>query len=160
MKAMIATLAACVTILVPNVVHATPPMAWGFQNLPDAMDAAKSSGKPLFVLFGFETCGGCKTLYRQALSDENLRRNFQKNFILAYVDTEGHGEPPGYEFGDDVMSHAELVTKLKGYPTPSWVFLTPAGVRLHGNRGGKTPPGELMRDGDVALEKFKAGTCG
>lgn len=49
---------------------------------------------------------------------------------------------------------------FKGSPTPSWVFLTPKGVRLHGERGGKTLASDLTRDGEIALEKFKASATG
>lgn len=156
----VAALAASLAMFFSAGAFAAPPAEWGFQKLPAAMDAAKTTGKPMFVLFGFETCGGCKMLYRGALSDADLRQAFQKNFVLAYVDTEGYGEPPGFELGDEILSHAELVTKLKGTPTPSWVFLTPSHIRLHGNRGGRTPPRELMRDGEIALEKFKAAAGG
>lgn len=155
------TFAAFAAMLLSVGALAAPPAEWGFLKLPEAMAAAKSANKPVFVLFGFETCRGCALLYRQALSDTGLRTTFQKNFILGYVDTEKHGEPDSYQIGDGAaQSHAELMSAFRGSPTPSWVFLTPGGVRLHGERGGKTAAWELLRDGDIAMEKFRAAASG
>lgn len=157
MKKIVLAIAAA---LLSTVAIAAPPAEWGFKRLPQALEEAAQSKKPVFALFGFETCGGCKRLYRDTLSDTDLRRAFQEKFVLAYVDTEGAGEPDSYSIGDDLLNHAEVVSRFKGYPTPSWNFLTPAGERLNGGRGGKTPARELMRDGEVALEKFKAASGG
>lgn len=161
MKKRLVTLAAFAAIFFSVLALAAPPAEWGFQKLPDAMSAAKAANKPVFVLFGFEACRNCKMLYLQTLSDEGLRTTFQKNFILAYVDTEKRGEPDSYQVGDGpAQSHAELIATFRGSPTPSWVFLTPQGVRLNGDRGGRTLVRELLRDGEVALEKFRAAGGG
>lgn len=159
-KAM-AALAAFTTLFFSFNVFAGPPVEWGFQKLPAAMAEAKVSNKPVFVLFGHETCMGCKRLYSNALLNSDLRETFQKSFVLAYVDTDGNGEPSSYQMGDgSALSHADLLALFKGTPTPSWVFLTSKGVRLHGERGGKTQARDLMRDGEIALEKFKASAAG
>lgn len=102
------------------------------------MEEAKTASKPVFVFFGFDGCNGCRKLYSETLSDKKLRETFQKDFVLAYVDTTGHGEPASYQIGDGpALSHDELMSKFKGSPTPSWVFLTSKGIRLHGERGGE-----------------------
>lgn len=161
MTKALASFAALVALFLSIELFAAPPVEWGFQKLPTAMAEAKTANKPVFVLFGFETCPGCKRLYSQALSNNDLRETFRKNFVLAYVDTEGNGEPGSYPIGDGpALSHAELMTMFKGTPTPSWVFLTSKGVRLHSERGGKTTASDLMRDGEIALEKFKASAAG
>lgn len=161
MKILLAVLATFTALFFSIELFAAPPTEWGFQKLPAAMAEAKTTNKPIFVLFGFETCPGCKRLYSQALSNNGLRETFQKNFVLAYVDTEGQGEPNSYQIGDSpALSHADLMALFKGSPTPSWVFLTPKGVRLHGERGGKTLASDLTRDGEIALEKFKASATG
>jgi thioredoxin-related protein len=156
MSKVLAALTTCMAIFLSMPSLAAPPAEWGFQKLPQAMEAAQASNKPVFVLFGFETCGNCKRLYSQTLGDEDLRKAFQKSFVLAYVDTEGHGEPDAYTLGEDLLNHGDLLARFKGSPTPSWVFLTPQGVRLHGDRGGRTMARELLRDADIALEKLKS----
>lgn len=160
MPKALAALIAVIAISLSTGTFAAPPAEWGFQKLPAAMAAAKAANKPIFLLFGFETCGGCRRLYAQTLSDNDLRLAFQKEFVLAYVDTEGHGEPDGYALGDDLLNHGDLLARFKGTPTPSWVFLTSTGVRLHGARGGRTLARELLRDAEVALEKLKAAPGG
>lgn len=157
MTRVAAVIIACALTLLASAALAAPPAEWKFQRLPQAMEEAAKSKKLVFALFGFETCGGCKRLYRDTLSDEDLRKAFQEKFVLAYVDTEGAGEPDSYSIGNDLLNHAEVVSRYKGYPTPSWNFLTPKGERLHGGRGGRTLARELMRDAEVALEKLKAG---
>lgn len=160
MSRVLAVLFAFATMLFSAESFSAPPAEWGFQKLPAAMAAAKNSNKPVFLLFGFESCGNCRRLYSQTLIDEDLRVTFQKSFVLAYVDTEGHGEPDGYMLGGELLTHGDLMARFGGSPTPSWVFLTPKGVRLHGERGGKTMARELLRDGETALEKFKTATAG
>ncbi len=159
-KAM-ALLAAFTTLIFSTELFSAPPAEWGFQKLPAAMTEAKTANKPVFVLFGSETCLGCRKLYSQTLSNDNLRKTFQKNFVLAYVDIDGRGEPDSYQIGDGpALSRAELRSTLKGTTTPSWAFLTKNGVRLHGDRGGNTMVRELLRDSEIALEKFKAAPGG
>lgn len=157
----LAALIAFIAIFLSTGTFAAPPAEWGFQKLPAAMAAAKAANKPVFVLFGHEACGYCKLLYRQTLSDEDLRKTFQKDFVLAYVDTDGLGEPDSYQLGSDpAQGRADFIKAFNAYPTPSWVFLTPKGIRLHGERGGKTMARELLRDGDTALEKYKTAAGG
>ncbi len=154
-------LAAFTALFFSIEVFAAPPAEWGFQKLPAAMAEAKTANKPVFVLFGFETCPGCKRLYSNTLNDMKLREFSQQNFVLAYVDTDGHGEPDSYQINDGpALSHAELMRTFKGTPTPSWVFLTPKGVRLHGERGGKTQVHELKHDGEIALLNLKDSATG
>lgn len=156
MTKILATLVTFITIVFSVSVLAAPPAEWGFKKLPAAMAEAKAANKPIFILFGFETCLGCKKLYRDALYDKELRETFQKNFVLAYVDTEKFGEPDSYSIGGrPAVSHADLMAEFKASPTPSWVWLTPNGARLYGDRGGRTTSRELLRDSEAVMEKFR-----
>jgi hypothetical protein len=54
------------------------------------------------------------------------------------------------------MSDADVrvrYERFRAYPTPSWVFISPAGVVLHGNRNSRSTPRDLLRDIDTALGK-------
>ena len=134
-----------------------PPDQWTYQRLPEAFATAKASNKPIYLQFGFEACGGCKALYRNAYSDSDLRDAMHKDFVVAYLDTEGTDEPASYTFPDgSVITHNDLISQFKAAPTPSWIFLSPKGDRLEGSgRGGRTFPRELMRDAGKALESMK-----
>ena len=161
MKKHLVTLLAFAAMWSSLVALAAPPAEWGFLKLPDAMAAAKTANKPVFVLFGFARCAGCYNLYSGTFRDAELRTTFQKNFILAYVDTEKQGEPDSYQLGDGpAQSHAELMSAFRATPTPSWVFLTSQGAQLNGGRGGRTTVRELLRDGELALEKFRTTAGG
>jgi thioredoxin-related protein len=65
-----------------------PPDGYQFYNLTEAMKLSSETKKPMFLYFGRYGCSTCRKMHKEVFSDASLNRQFRKNFVLAYVDTE------------------------------------------------------------------------
>jgi thioredoxin-related protein len=65
-----------------------PPEGYNFYNLTKAMEHSSATKKPMLLYFGRYGCSTCRKMHKEVFSDASLNRQFQDNFILAYVDTE------------------------------------------------------------------------
>ncbi|TFY97610.1 thioredoxin family protein [Ramlibacter humi] len=142
-----------VLVLLATSAQANPPEKWGFVELDAAMAQAKEQNKPVFLLFGFQNCPWCEYMYRTSMRDDEMREMFQRSVVLAYFDTRArpNGAMVSLPEGGQV-TNAEFVKRFKAYPTPSWLYLTPTGEVLGGNRNAKTTARELKFE----LEKVLA----
>jgi thioredoxin-related protein len=137
-----------------QLAQAKPPAEWQFKEWQDAVAQAESEKKPLFVLFGFESCQWCEHLYRRGMNDAGLRSQYQQRVVLTYVDTKNPKQDEQMVLpGGATVARAELIKRLQAYPTPSWVFLSPSGLVLHANRNGKSTAREMLLDLETALSK-------
>jgi thioredoxin-related protein len=75
-------LGSCLTL------QAAPPESYPFLDLTQAMQAAASENKPMFLYFGRYGCSTCRKMHKEVFSDQQLREEFTERFVLAYVDTE------------------------------------------------------------------------
>ena len=131
---------------------AKPPAEWRFEDWNAAVASAEQSGKPLFVLFGFEQCPYCDYLYRHGMSSAELRARYQAGAVLAYYDTRARKADDVVRLpGGATLTHAQLIQQFRAYPTPSWMFLSAKGTVLKANRGSKTTSTQLQRDLEAAL---------
>jgi len=146
---------ALVAMLSLQPVHAKPPSSWDFRNWDEAVAQSTAEKKPLFIMFGYEDCQWCEHLYRRGMNDSGLEARYKQSVVLTYVDTKSN--MPDRELvmpGGERITHAELIKRFQAYPTPSWVFISPKGALLHGNRNGKSTTRELQLDVDKALAKL------
>ncbi len=58
------------------------------------LDVAREQKKIIFVDCGTAWCGPCKKFASEVLTDKNVRRFFNKNFINVYIDIEKDDMPP------------------------------------------------------------------
>ena len=79
--------AALIWSLCISSAYAGPPANWPFKPWNEAVAAAKADGKLLFILFGYEDCPWCDTLYRRAMNDDEVRSRYSAALMLTYVDT-------------------------------------------------------------------------
>ncbi len=70
------------------VALSAPPEGYQFYNLSEAMKHSREANKPMFLYFGRYGCSTCRKMHKEVFSDASLSKQFQDNFILAYVDTE------------------------------------------------------------------------
>ncbi|ANJ73028.1 thioredoxin family protein [Ralstonia insidiosa] len=151
-------LLALLLVLMSSMANAAPPKEWGFLPLGEAIKIAKRDNKPIFVLFGFEDCPWCSRLYAGAMSDNDLRAQYQSSVVLAYFDTKGGPKSEVFDLPNGVQqTRAGIIQIFAAYPTPSWVFLSPDGTTLGAGRNGKTTAREMRRDLETALAK-KSGS--
>jgi thioredoxin-related protein len=144
-------LSALLLLAVPPAL-AKPPAEWKFQQWPAAVAQAENSGKPLFVLFGFEQCPYCEHLYRHGMESPDARAKYQASVVLAYYDTRVPLADAVVRLpGGMTMTHAQFIKQFRAYPTPSWMFLSTKGTVLQTGRGSKATDRDLLRQLDAAL---------
>jgi thioredoxin-related protein len=134
MKIIWAWLAA--SMLWAGSVQADPPKGYPFVGFDAGLQAAKSSGKPIFVYFGRYGCAWCDHTNKQTFSDEGLRKLYTQNYELVYVDAES-GRRLTLPSGERITV-AELGVRLKAFATPLFVYFTPQGERIVQIPGFKT----------------------
>jgi thioredoxin-related protein len=134
MKIIWAWLAA--SMLWAGAVQADPPKGYPFVGFDAGLQAAKSSGKPIFVYFGRYGCAWCDHTNKQTFSDEGLRKLYTQNYELVYVDAES-GRRLTLPNGERI-TEAELGVRLKAFATPLFVYFTPQGERIVQIPGFKT----------------------
>jgi thiol:disulfide interchange protein len=106
----------------------------------NALEYAATQGKPLFVKTYTEWCGWCKRMDANTLSDDEVIRFLNDNFVTIKIDAE-KGDGPAFAEKYDA----------KRYPTI--VFFGNDGKEVHRFRGYKNARNFLSEAGE-ALEKF------
>ncbi len=115
--------------------HAHNPVDW-FAWGPEAFEAARERGAPLFLSIGYSTCYWCHVMERESFEDPGVGALMSELFVCVKVDRE---ERPDVD--DIYMGAVQAMTGRGGWPMS--VFLTPPGAR------GKE---------DAGLEPFWGGT--
>ncbi len=115
--------------------HAHNPVDW-YPWGPEAFEAARRSGKPIFLSIGYSTCYWCHVMERQVFENPQLAALMNKHCINIKVDRE---ERP--DIDQIYMTAVQLMTGHGGWPMS--VFLTPPGA---------------AQDNDPGLTPFWAGT--
>ena len=117
-----------ITTLLALPVMAEPPHGYPFQPFDKAMQQARSENKPLFVYFGRYGCGYCEKTNKEAFSDKQVREDYSKNYVLAYVDSES-GKRLRLPSGERVTER-EVGTRYNAFVTPVFTFMTAKGQPL------------------------------
>lgn len=124
------------SVLWAAAAFADPPKGYPFVGFDAGLQAAKSSGKPIFVYFGRYGCAWCDHTNKQTFSDDGLRQLYTQNYELVYVDAES-GRRLTLPSGERI-TEAELGVRLKAFATPLFVYFTPQGERIVQIPGFKT----------------------
>ncbi len=100
-----------------NSVIAAPPEAYAFKNLTEAFQQAKAEGKPIFLYFGRYGCSTCRKMHAEVFTDAGLESQYNKDFVLAYVDTESSNriQLPNGERTTEMQFTAR--NRIRGTPT-------------------------------------------
>jgi uncharacterized protein YyaL (SSP411 family) len=110
--------------------HADDPVDW-YPWGPEALAAARTLDRPLFLSIGYASCHWCHVMQRESFSDPDLAELLNASFINVKVDRE---ERPDL---DAVYVRAvAALTGAAGWPLSVW--LTPEGVPFFG--GTYFPP--------------------
>jgi uncharacterized protein YyaL (SSP411 family) len=113
--------------------HAHNPVnwyAWG----DEAFEAARHSGKPIFMSIGYSTCHWCHVMEGESFEDEEIARFMNEHYICIKVDREERPDVDAI-----YMTAVQALTGSGGWPMSVW--LTPAREPFFG--GTYFPP----RDG-------------
>ncbi len=115
--------------------HAHNPVDW-YPWGPEAFEAARDRGVPIFLSVGYATCYWCHVMERQVFENPEIAAQMNEQFVCIKVDRE---ERP--DIDDIYMMATQLMTRSGGWPMS--VFMTPPGAE---------------GDDDPGLKPFWAGT--
>ncbi len=57
-----------------------------YTNLTTAMDAANTTGEPVFVYFRLDGCGWCKKFEEESFTNKSIVRTLSDNFTIVSID--------------------------------------------------------------------------
>ena len=112
--------------LMANVALAEPPEDYPFLPFDKAMKQAHAETKLMFVYFGRYGCGYCDKTNKEAFSDPEVKEQYSKNYVLAYVDSES-GKRLRLPSGERITER-ELGTRYNAFVTPIFSFMSPDGT--------------------------------
>ena len=104
--------------------HKDNPVDW-YPWGDDALNAAKESGKPIFLSIGYSACHWCHVMERESFEDAEIAELMNRLFVNIKVDRE---ERP--DLDSIYMSAVQAMTGHGGWPMS--VFLTPDGEPFYG----------------------------
>src|SRR6187431_3640577 len=110
--------------------HANNPVDW-YPWGADAFEAARASGKPIFLSIGYATCHWCHVMERESFENAGVARVLNDLFVAIKVDRE---ERPDVD--RVYMAFVQATSGSGGWPMSVW--LTPALQPFYG--GTYFPP--------------------
>ena len=121
------------------LMHARNPVDW-YPWGPEAFEASKASGKPIFLSIGYSSCYWCHVMERLVFENEEIAKYMNEHFINVKVDRE---ERP--DIDDIYMTALQIYNQLSrnggGGGWPLSMFLTPEGKPIAG--GTYFPPSDI-----------------
>lgn len=129
----------------PGAAQAKAPDGWPFVDFNEAVRAAKRTGKPMFVYFGFPTCSYCEYANKHTFASDTLRKRFTEHYVLAYFDIRGDPNDVITLPGGKNLTRAEAIKRLKASPVPAWMFVSPDGNEILRRRGSRTTVDTFMK---------------
>src|SRR6201998_1467141 len=110
--------------------HAHNPVDW-YPWGPEALEAARSLDRPIFLSIGYSTCHWCHVMEHESFEDDAIATALRANFISIKVDRE---ERPDVD--RVYMTFVQATTGSGGWPMSVW--LTPDLKPFYG--GSYVPP--------------------
>src|SRR5262249_30863872 len=80
------------TLSMLSPANAGPPEGWPFVRYEEGMTLAKTTKRPVFILFGLEPCPFCDHLNANTFSDPKLRELYSREYVLIYMEIKGLNE--------------------------------------------------------------------
>lgn len=139
-------------------VSAKPPSGYQFLSYDQAIKNAKRSGKKIFIYYGREGCGYCDMTNRDTFSKRTVKRLYEKNYELVYIDAEGGNRltlPSG-----ERITEQQFGAKQKVLGTPYFMFLEPDGRPIFKAPGYKTEKDLLQFDEYIQGGFYKTKSFG
>ncbi len=152
-----------------DILKSELPGVVSFFEYEEALEAAKATGKPLFLDFTGHSCVNCRKMERAVLSDPAILRDLNANFIVASLYTDDRTSLPedeqyvtkdGKKIRTLGQRNLDLEVTLFGeVGQPMYIFLDDQGNLLR-NAGGYIPDLErfinIMQEVKAKHDKNKA----
>src|SRR5512147_3034028 len=120
--------------------HAHNPVSW-YPWGEEAFEAARRTGRPVFLSVGYSTCHWCHVMERESFEDLEIARVLNSRYVPIKVDREERPDVDAI-----YMTAVQLLTGGGGWPMSVW--LTPDREPFYG--GTYFPP----RDGARGMRGF------
>lgn len=114
--------AAVLSLLYSGLCWSAPPDGYRFLPYGDALIKAQQEGKPVFLYFGRFGCSVCLKMHAEVFSEEQVRERYNRNFVLAYVDTES-GNRISLPNGERI-TEMQFATQSRIIGTPTFVYFS------------------------------------
>jgi thioredoxin-related protein len=101
---------------------AAPPEGYDFLPLTEATRLAGTEHKPMLLYFGRYGCTTCRKMHAEVFTDAGLRNRLNKDFVLAYVDTES-AERITLASGERI-TEMQFAARNRILGTPTFVFFS------------------------------------
>lgn len=131
-----------------NILKSELPGVVSFFEYEEALEAAKKTGKPLFIDFTGHSCVNCRKMERAVLSKPEILRDLNENFIVASLYTDDRTKLPEEEQytnadGKKIRTLGQRnidleVTLFGEVGQPMYIFLDDQGNLIR-NAGGYVP---------------------
>ena len=113
----------CLLLLSSRTLLAAPPDGYRFLPLTDAAQQAASANKPMLLYFGRYGCSTCRKMHAEVFSDAGINRQYNSDFVLAYVDTES-GNRIRLANGE-TTTEMQFASRSRILGTPTFIFFSP-----------------------------------
>ena len=143
----------CIGLLLLKPLGAAPPEDYAFLPLPQAMQQSIEQGKPIFLYFGRYGCSTCRKMHQEVFIDKALKDQFDRNFVLAYVDTESGNRiklPNG-----ERTTEMQFASRSRILGTPTFVYYSAEQKPLFKRAGLQTIDQMMAYNEYVAAGHFK-----
>ena len=121
------------------MLHAHNPVDW-YPWGPEALERAKTEGKPIFLSVGYTSCYWCHVMERQVFENEEIAAYLNEHFVCIKVDRE---ERPDIDelYMLCLQVYLQLAGSNQGGGWPLSIFLTPEAKPIAG--GTYFPPTDM-----------------
>lgn len=122
MKPMTRSLIFIFSLVISAQIQAAPPQDYPFLPLDKALNQAASEAKPVLLYFGRYGCTTCRKMHAEVFTDEQLKAGLNRDFVLAYVDTES-GKRIRLPNGERT-TEMQFAARNRILGTPTFVFFS------------------------------------
>ena len=96
--------------------HAYNPVDW-YPWGKEALEMARSTGRPIFLSIGYSTCHWCHVMERESFENEEIAAYLNEHFISIKVDREERPDVDGV-----YMDAVQAMNQRGGWPLSAWLL--------------------------------------
>jgi thioredoxin-related protein len=139
----------CLLTLSPGALLAAPPEGYRFLPLTAAAEQASAANKPMLLYFGRYGCSTCRKMHAEVFSDTAVNKQYNTEFVLAYVDTES-GNRIRLANGE-TTTEMQFATRSRILGTPTFIYFSPEQKPLFKKAGFQSIE-QMARYGDFVAQ--------
>ena len=139
----------CLLTLSSGTALAAPPEGYNFLPLSAASEQASTGNKPMLLYFGRYGCSTCRKMHAEVFSDVAVNKQYNTEFVLAYVDTES-GNRIRLANGE-TTTEMQFAARSRILGTPTFIYFSPEQKPLFKKAGFQSIE-QMNRYGDFVAQ--------